>query len=317
MESKMVVLRRFLRNLTVWTFLAIGLVPRAGAAGWSDNFNDGNAEDGSPVTWTYNEIGFTPGNYDASNGDYTLSAPGNTNNDSLLASVGVNFTETYVRTQASVLPGTLPEEVDGTLGVLARYDPSTISGYAAILSTGAHLQLLRVDQGAPTDLAEVRGLDIDTLTDAMIQLDAVGDLLSVYLWRPGDPKPEEPVATFNDNTYASGRAGILHNENDDNTLGVFRFAAAQDTPFVEGLAGDYNGNGTVDAADYVVWRDGPAAPDGYTLWRANFGAGGGVAGAASAVPEPATSAAALTALAMMAWGKRGARSRRRVGTAHQ
>jgi hypothetical protein len=264
-----------------------GTAPLAYAIGWSDDFNDGNAEDGSPVTWTYNELGATPGNYVATSGDYTLSAPGNTNNDSLLASVNVNFTDTYVRTQAAVLPGTLPEEVDGTLGVLARYDPDTLSGYAAILSTGAHLQLLRIDAGTPSNLAEVRELDVDTITDAMIQLDAVGDLLSVYLWRPGDPKPETPVATFNDNIYTSGRAGILHNENDDNTLGVFRFAAARDTPFVDTLPGDYNGNGIVDAADYVVWRDGPALPEGYTTWRANFGTGASAPGlAASAVPEP-------------------------------
>ena len=35
------------------------------AVSWSDNFNDGNAEDGNPVTWTYNEVGFTPGIIDA------------------------------------------------------------------------------------------------------------------------------------------------------------------------------------------------------------------------------------------------------------
>jgi hypothetical protein len=134
----------------------------------------------------------------------------------------------------------------------------------------------------------------------MIQLDAVGDLLSVYLWRPGDPKPETPVATFNDGTYTSGRAGIVHNENDDNTLGVFRFAAAQDTPFVEGLAGDYNGNGRVDAADYVVWRDGPAGPDSYALWRTNFGAGGAAGSLASAVPEPTTVSSVLFLLLVAA-----------------
>src|SRR3954464_1357749 len=47
------------------------------------------------------------------------------------------------------------------------------------------------------------------------------------------------------------------------------------------LTGDYNGNGTVDAADYVLWRKTPGSfggAGGYTTWRANFGNVGGGAG---------------------------------------
>jgi hypothetical protein len=59
-----------------------------------------------------------------------------------------------------------------------------------------------------------------------------------------------------------------------------------------GPAGDYNNNGKVDAADYVLWRKNPGAyggsPAGYNTWRANFGnppgAGAGVDSAI--VPEP-------------------------------
>jgi hypothetical protein len=59
-----------------------------------------------------------------------------------------------------------------------------------------------------------------------------------------------------------------------------------------GLPGDYNGNGVVDAADYVVWRKTDGSQAGYNEWRTNFGrtAGSGSGGASpslSAVPEPA------------------------------
>jgi hypothetical protein len=56
------------------------------------------------------------------------------------------------------------------------------------------------------------------------------------------------------------------------------------------LAGDYNGNGVVDAADYVVWRNEIGTPAAYDTWRANFGrtAASGSAVAASSVPEPAS-----------------------------
>ena len=69
-----------------------------------------------------------------------------------------------------------------------------------------------------------------------------------------------------------------------------------------GLDGDYNGDGTVDAADYVMWRKNDGSPEGYNTWRTNFGRtlGSGAALASSAaVPEPASFALLLMgALAM-------------------
>jgi hypothetical protein len=43
-------------------------------------------------------------------------------------------------------------------------------------------------------------------------------------------------------------------------------------PWFVSLPGDYNENGSVDAADYVVWRDDPNRTQAqYDAWRANFG----------------------------------------------
>lgn len=65
--------------------------------------------------------------------------------------------------------------------------------------------------------------------------------------------------------------------------------------YVAGVIGDYNGNGIVDAADYVLWRKNPATfggnPSGYNTWRAHFGQTAGSGAGATlngAVPEPAT-----------------------------
>jgi hypothetical protein len=54
------------------------------------------------------------------------------------------------------------------------------------------------------------------------------------------------------------------------------------------LAGDYNGDGNVDAADYVVWRNTDGTLAGYDTWRENFGNtfGSGASSAVAAVPEP-------------------------------
>jgi hypothetical protein len=60
------------------------------------------------------------------------------------------------------------------------------------------------------------------------------------------------------------------------------------------LDGDYNHDGVVDAADYVVWRKNDGTQEGYDRWRANFGAQSLAIGAGSGsssnvtAPEPAT-----------------------------
>jgi hypothetical protein len=61
------------------------------------------------------------------------------------------------------------------------------------------------------------------------------------------------------------------------------------------LSGDFNSDGKVDAADYVVWRKSNGSQSGYNTWRSHFGqsAGSGaalpsVAPLSAAVPEPAT-----------------------------
>jgi autotransporter family porin len=92
------------------------------------------------------------------------------------------------------------------------------------------------------------------------------------------------------------------------------------------LAGDYNHNGIVDAADYSIWRDtlgstsdiradgdnnGMVNPADYNVWKLNFGATGG-AGAAGhlspqllSVPEPPAAPILLGLLAIPAiFGRR-------------
>jgi hypothetical protein len=73
------------------------------------------------------------------------------------------------------------------------------------------------------------------------------------------------------------------------------------------LMGDYNGNGAVDAADYVVWRDGgPLQNEGaspgvidqedHDFWRARFGTSSGEPANAAAVPEPTSVILAILAV---------------------
>jgi hypothetical protein len=111
-------------------------------------------------------------------------------------------------------------------------------------------------------------------------------------------------------TISSG----YHVRREGNTLQLY----VGDAPDV--LAGDYNDNGIVDAADYVVWRKALVSGSGlpnetasvgvvdtedYAAWRANFGADGtsdNVAG--TAVPEPSVEAILLLLLAQRVFRRR-------------
>jgi hypothetical protein len=80
--------------------------------------------------------------------------------------------------------------------------------------------------------------------------------------------------------------------------------------------GDYNTNGKVDAADYVLWRNtlgysvvpfsfsdgggnGTIDSEDFGVWRTRFGQGIGAAGTGTSVPEPATIVLLITAGLML------------------
>ncbi|MEX2308068.1 MAG: autotransporter-associated beta strand repeat-containing protein [Pirellulales bacterium] len=143
----------------------------------------------------------------------------------------------------------------------------------AILDT-ATLTLLG---GGAADMADVGFIDLAAGID-----ERIGSLvLDTTAYTIGTFGSLASAATFKSDEYFSG-SGII-------SVGAV------------GVPGDYNGDGKVDAADYVVWRKNPAAfggdPGGYTTWRANFGAmSGGGASTSGAVPEPACLALLLVGL---------------------
>jgi hypothetical protein len=141
------------------------------------------------------------------------------------------------------------------------------------------------------------------------------------------PDPDDEFIVFNAEELLSFFTNAGNNQRVDTIDGVGSFlihygpTSAFDpnqivlTDFVpDMIPGDYNNDGAVDAADYVVWRRGLGntyQPAHYDLWRANFGRtvtsanGAAQSGSprlgepAGAVPEPANIFMVLTAL--LAW----------------
>ena len=113
------------------------------------------------------------------------------------------------------------------------------------------------------------------------------------------------------------------------TWGAMGSGAAHETSLITGMGmllvstvgsipGDYNMDGYVDSADYVIWRKDPVShggtPGGYDTWRANFGTTPGAGagsniGTGAAVPEP-TAFALLACAAMGIFGSRRSRATR-------
>jgi hypothetical protein len=121
-----------------------------------------------------------------------------------------------------------------------------------------------------------------------------GDQLEVA---PGDFRTISGLNRTDHNANSNGWPSAFNNFGQlafwasfaDGSQGVFVSNAVAHIP------GDFNADGTVDAADYVVWRNTDGTQTGYRAWRAHFGislaAGSGSAqpsteSLSAAVPEP-------------------------------
>jgi hypothetical protein len=80
---------------------------------------------------------------------------------------------------------------------------------------------------------------------------------------------------------------------------------------VVGNPGDFNFDGTVNTADYIVWRNNGWGPLNFSTWRANIGAT--YSGSGAAVPEPGTSV--LFSMIVAGLALSGRRTTRRVRSA--
>jgi len=189
--------------------------------------------------------------------------------------------------------GTLPiggigGTIEAPVFLIDRFSVTTDQGVDLVWHLDSLLSVLVVD--LHPDLDGVLGSDL--LTSGWIDLDAIlggGE---------GDPNPGSIERVHFDfrQFFEDGDVGKVY----------FDLSPSFDVIQPGTIAGDYDGDGTVDASDYTVWRNSlgamgsnlPADGDGngkidavdYTIWRNNFGQsiGQGSAAASSAVPEPSS-----------------------------
>ena len=114
-----------------------------------------------------------------------------------------------------------------------------------------------------------------------------------------EPTIIAPMTNTDDTPTGMGyTAGYYYEGYGNLYLDILREKTLTDIP------GDFNRDGKVDAADYVVWRKTDGSQVGYDAWRSNFGAGTGAATALSSgvasVPEPVS--IVLVALGLVGLG---------------
>jgi hypothetical protein len=197
-----------------------------------------------------------------------------------------------------------PGSSAGTLNIDGDYTQGTTGQLLIELASLASFDRLIVDE----DL-NLAGTLVVSLINGFAP--AAGNTFDIL-----DFNPATLSGTFNTISLPALGGGLLWNTSQLYTTGVLSVASA-------GILGDYNDNGTVDAADYILWRkggplanevDNPGTVNGqdYTEWRARFGnpnPGGGVGSNANAsIPEPTSVMLLLMGMAVMRVPRRAIKS---------
>jgi hypothetical protein len=276
-------------TVSIYAYDGIDANMQSGTPNRVANWMDGNSADATILT-----TNFTINQPPTTDDQYKFSGLAYTDGAGQLSLKGRRVTAAdlavYVNAVAIDVPVELTLEVNTTTGAtrilneqgisfdLSYYEIRSTSGS---LSLGGWTSLDDAEGNPPTDPAgsgwsEVAppGSTANLLSE--LRLEGMNTL---------DPTDELPLGS----AFAVGGTAdvrFFYAGPNDTALqgGIVKFVST-------GVPGDHNGDGSVDAADYVAWRKTPDAfggtPGGYNLWRQNFGEpspGGGQGEAA--VPEP-------------------------------
>ncbi len=208
-----------------------------------DDFEDGSATDGAPVTWSpvpgYN------GSFDVIDGDYVLTRP--TNREEMYCYVNQYMTlaDVSIRTQARLIPG------GWWFGIGARGNVG-VGTYIALLKNNERLEIWRLGASAHVgSMLASADVGIDPRAqDVLLRFDVIGNELSAWAWREGDPMPAEPQVTAVHSELATGEVIVAADLGWrlSNNEAIFRYVEVYEpTPPTP----DFNGDGLVDVKDLM------------------------------------------------------------------
>jgi hypothetical protein len=223
-----------------------------------DDFEDGNAEDGSPFTWTPG--GAPGGTRTVINGDYLIS------NSALSSS--------YAPEASGVRDATITTQLrmtsagnNGFAGIFVR-SPTTASYWAGIDWNGT----LYVGESPGSDGIGIRESVVSSLaprtTDVLLELSAVGDQVNFYAWELGQSRPAMPQLSFQDVTLPSGPFGFVINGQGQATTVAYRwFEAVPEPTTITLLIIGSIGAGLLCRKRLMAWRPVAVGQVATRLWR--------------------------------------------------
>jgi hypothetical protein len=215
--------------------LAIGLscvTPNRAETIFFDDFSDGSVTNDTPLNRDANPVIWTPlaaynqGTGDAASGDYVLTT---NSGDGAFISIPSHspLSNTSVRAQMRILDGT------ASIGVFARADTAALTAYQAGISLNTGNAYIVRNTPDPIPLI-VKTANVDVSSgDVVIQFDAIGETLQLFLWNAGSPKPSAPFIEIQDSTLSIGVSGIILDSATAPGSGVFRFFHVADAPIPE------------------------------------------------------------------------------------
>lgn len=223
-------------------------------------------------------------------------------NDTLTSLMQIDSTGAVLWSSVTELGGgtTANDPLRGTQAI--AYDP--VNNLLALGTNQTGGAVILFD---PVSKSIINTFTFGNTTNTDLAFDAVGNLYvnnrsgeRLRVWAP----PTAPAMGFVANAFSTDSLGAL--------------GSILLTDVAVGLAGDFDEDNDVDAADYVKWRNqdtfGPLPNDNgaasaqaqYDLWKANFGniSPGASAGVGVNVPEPGTLLLALSSLATVGMVRR-------------
>jgi hypothetical protein len=193
-----------------------------------DSFDDGDEMDGSPVNWSPITF-FNLADYEVQGGDYILSTPGGQG----VASAAVAYADispignTSVRAQVRQIQG------GGPISLLARLDVAALTAYQAGIDADGTVYLARNDGAVFPPILASTATNLNAFAeDVVLQFDVINNELSLYAWRSGEARPNNPILSVSDNTYVSGVPGLLIGGGSAHSA-AFRYVRAADASIPE------------------------------------------------------------------------------------
>jgi T5SS/PEP-CTERM-associated repeat protein len=206
--------------------------------------------------------------------------------DEITLQTGSQFNFTGGRLAVDSLVGNLVNQG----GTLAPGGSPGISNVSGLFDQNAGTLEIEIFAGGATPSP---GIDFDQLLADSVEL---GGALEILLGDDYQPALGDSFQIIEASSSLAGQFESILGTNLGNGLAfdvlVDPVAHSVTLEVIQSIAlgGDYNSDGRVDAADYVLWKKNDGSPDGYNAWRANFGSavgGGSAAPVSAAVPEPA------------------------------